>query len=181
MPNASKRGTKSTMTHKWTNWLHNPCCLGVVQRFKAGDKISRVPQMGKLATQPVPIGGVPYSSKRGTKSTVAHKWADWQHNRCQLGGPLRFKEGTKSAVAHKWANWQHNPCRLGSALRYREGAHKISNGPQVGRLATEPMPSGVPNASERGGGGVIVAQCTVCLLGGLEGGRKSAMANMWAD
>ena len=37
--NASERGTKSAMAHKWAAWLHNPCCLGVPQRFVVGESL----------------------------------------------------------------------------------------------------------------------------------------------
>ena len=67
VPNASKRGTKSEVAHKWDRWLHNPCCLGGPQRFRAGR----------------------------TKSEVAHKWAGWLHTPCRLGGPQRFRAGDR--------------------------------------------------------------------------------------
>ena len=44
VPNASKRGTQSTVAHQWAD------CLGGHQHFKVGDKIRRGPQMGRLAT-----------------------------------------------------------------------------------------------------------------------------------
>ena len=43
-------GRESEVAHKWAGWLHNPCRLGGPQRFKAGDKISSGPQMGRVAT-----------------------------------------------------------------------------------------------------------------------------------
>ena len=77
VPNASERGTKSEVAHKWARWLHNPCLLGCPQRFKAGEKISSGPQVGR----------VPNTSEQGAKSEVAHKCASWLHNPCLLGGP----------------------------------------------------------------------------------------------
>ena len=79
------------------------------QRFiddKAGDKISSGPQVGRLATSPLP-SGVPDASRRGTKSEKADKWADWRHNPCRFGGPQRITIGDK-----------------------------VKSGQQVGRLAT---------------------------------------------
>ena len=42
-PNASRRGTKSGVAHKWTAWLHNPDHLGGPQHFIEGNKISGRP------------------------------------------------------------------------------------------------------------------------------------------
>ena len=36
--NASERGTKSAVTHKWVDWLHSPCRVEGSRRFRAGDK-----------------------------------------------------------------------------------------------------------------------------------------------
>ena len=45
-----------------------------------------------------------------------------------------LERGTKSAVAHKWAQWLHNPCRLGDPRCF--GARdKIGSGPHVGPMA----------------------------------------------
>ena len=44
--------------------------------------------------------GVPNVSKRGTKSAVAHKWADSLHNSCRLRAP-NAGERAQSKVAPK--------------------------------------------------------------------------------
>ena len=49
-PNASHRGTKTAVAHKWADRLDSPCRLGGTQCFKAGDKISSCPQVGVVAT-----------------------------------------------------------------------------------------------------------------------------------
>ena len=49
VPNASERGTKSKLAHKWAGWLHKACRQGGPQRFRAGDRIRNGPQMGKVA------------------------------------------------------------------------------------------------------------------------------------
>ena len=103
--NASERGTRSQVAHNWAKSLRNPC--------RAGDNIRSGPQVGLLATQPLPSGGVPNASERGKKSKVAHKWAWWLHNPCHLEGPQRFTTGDN-----------------------------IKSGPQVGRVATSPLPPG---------------------------------------
>ena len=56
-------------------------------------------------------------------------------------GPQRLKAWVKSAVAHKWADWLHNPCHLGGPQRFGAG-DKVCSGPQVGGLATQPQPCG---------------------------------------
>ena len=50
VPNASERGTKLAVAHKWAWSLHNPCHLGGCQCFRAGKKISSGPQVGMGAT-----------------------------------------------------------------------------------------------------------------------------------
>ena len=50
VPNASEWETKSAVAHKWAHWLHNPCCVGGPQRFRAGYTIRSGPQVGSLTT-----------------------------------------------------------------------------------------------------------------------------------
>ena len=52
-----------------------------------------------------------------------------------LGVPTASQQGTKSELAHKWADWLHNPCRLGGPQRFRAD-DKDKSGPQLGGLAT---------------------------------------------
>ena len=54
----------------WAVGLHHPYHLGDPQRFKVRDKIRSGPHVGPA------IGGVPNALERGTKSEVAHMWAD---------------------------------------------------------------------------------------------------------
>ena len=126
------------------------------------DKIRCGPQVGMVATSLLPIRGsptlqsgeqnqkwptsvvsgyitpavwgVPNASERATKSEVAHKWAGWLHHPCCLGGPQRYRAGTKSKVAH---NWAHQPYCLGFI-----GRDLIRRGPQLGLVATSPLPCG---------------------------------------
>ena len=55
--------------------------------------LQRGAEAGKVATYPLPPGGVPTISDRGAEEEVAHKWATWLHNPCRLGGPHRFRAG----------------------------------------------------------------------------------------
>ena len=45
VPTTSERGAQSDVANKWAGWLHNPCPLAGPQRFRAGDRISRGPQV----------------------------------------------------------------------------------------------------------------------------------------
>ena len=65
VPTASERGAESQVAHKWASWLHNPCRLGGAHRFTARGGIKSGPQVGKVATQPVPPGGSPPVQSRG--------------------------------------------------------------------------------------------------------------------
>ena len=193
---AAERGPKSEVAHKWANWLPHPCRIGEPHRCRAGGKIRSGPQVGKLATSPLPYRGSPPLQSGGEKSEVAHKWAIWlphpcrigEPHRCRAGGKIRsgpqvgklatsplpyrgaaplqsggqnqkwptswqigyltpavsgsptaVERGAKSEVAHKWANWLPHPCRIGEPQRCRAGG-KIRSGPQVGKLATSPLP-----------------------------------------
>ena len=93
IPTASERGIKSEAPHKWAMWLPHPCRIGDPHRFRAGDKIRSGPQVGKLATSPLPFRGSPPLQCGGTKSEVAHKWAMWLPHPCRIGDPHRFRAG----------------------------------------------------------------------------------------
>ena len=201
-PPLQSRGKGSELAHKWARWLHHPCRLGGPHRFRAGSRIRGGPQVGKVATSPLPPGGSPPLQSGGAESEVAHKWARWLHHPCRLGGPHRFRageqnqrwptsgqggymtpaawgvptasqRGAESEVAHKWARWLHHPCRLGGPHRFRAGGQnqkwptsgqgayitpaawgvptapkrgdRIRIGPQVGQVATSPLPPGGPH------------------------------------
>ena len=167
IPTASERGTKSEVAHKWAKWLPHPCRIGDPHRFRAGGKIRSGPQVGKVATSPLPyrgspplhsgeknqkwptsgqngyltpaVSGIPTAVERGAKSEVAHKWAKWLPHPCRIGVPTAAERGGKSEVAHKWAKWLPHPYHIGDPHRCRAGG-KIRSGPQVGKVATSPLP-----------------------------------------
>ena len=235
IPTASQRGAESEVAHKWAKWLPHPCRIGDPHRFTTGGRIRTGPQVGKVATSPLPYRGspplqsggqnqkwptsgqsgyitpavsrIPTASERGAESEVAHKWAKWLPHPCRIGDTHRFRAGgkirngpqvgematsplpyrgspplqslgAKSQVAHKWAKWLPHPCRIGDPHRFG-AAGRIRIGPQVGEMATSPLPyrgspplqsggqnqkwptsgqsgyltpaiSGIPTASERG-------------------------------
>ena len=59
VPDALKRGTKSEVAQVCAGWLHGPCRLVGPRCIRAGDKIRTGPQVGPLATEPLPLGGSP--------------------------------------------------------------------------------------------------------------------------
>ena len=59
IPTAAERGAKSEVAHKWAKWLPHPCRIGDPQRCRAGGKIRSGPQVGKVATSPLPYWGSP--------------------------------------------------------------------------------------------------------------------------
>ena len=178
IPTASERGAESEVAHKWAKWLPHPCCIGDPHRFRAGGKIRSGPQVGEMATSPLPYQGSPRLKSGGQNQ----KWATSGRNGYLTPAvsriPTASERGAQSEVAHKWAKWLPHPCRIGDPHRLRAGG-KIRSGPQVGEMATSPVPyqgspplqsggqnqkwptsgqsgyltravSGIPTASERG-------------------------------
>ena len=245
-PSTAERGAKSEVAHKWANWLPHPCRIGEPHRCRAGGKIRSGPQVGKLATSPLPyrgapplqsggqnqkwptsgqigyltsaVSGSPTASERGAKSEVAHKWANWLPHPCRIGDPHRCRaggkirngpqvgklatsplpfwgspttaeRGAKSEVAHKWANWLPHPCRIGEPHRCRAGG-KIRSGPQVGKMATSPLPyRGAPPLQSGGQNqkwptSGQIGYLTPAVSGSptaAERGAKSEVAHKWAN
>ena len=160
-PPPPERGAKSEVAHKWAKWLPHPCRIGEPHRFRAGGKIRSGPQVGKLATSPLPYRGAPPPPKRGAKSEVAHLWAKWLPHPCRIGEPHRHQSGGQN---QKWPTSGQigylTRAVSGSPTATRAGG-KIRSGPQVGKLATSPVPyRGAPPPPERG--------------------AKSEVAHLWA-
>ena len=53
------------MANKWARWLHNPYGLGGLHRFRAEGRIRGGSQVGKVATEPLPLGGSPPLQREG--------------------------------------------------------------------------------------------------------------------
>ena len=138
-PTASERGAKSEVAHKWANWLPHPCRIGDPHRFRVGGKIRSGPQVGKLATSPLPYRGAPPLQSGGQNQKWPTSGRNGYLTPAVLGSPTASKRGAKSEVAHKWAKWLPHPCRIGEPHRFRAGG-KIRSAPQVGKLATSPLP-----------------------------------------
>ena len=215
-PTAAERGAKSEVAHKWANRLPHPCRIGEPHRCRAGGKIRGGPEVGEMATSPLPYRGAPpmqsggqnqkwptsgqigyltpavsaspTASERGAKSEVAHKWAKWLPPPAISGSPTASKRGAKSEVAHKWANWLPHPRRIGEPHRCRAGG-KIRGGPQVGELATSPLPyRGAPPLQSGGQNQKWptigqISYLTPAVSGSptaAERGAKSEVAHKWA-
>ena len=168
---------------KWpTNGQHGyltPAVSGIPTASERGGKVRSGPQVGKVATSPLPYRGIPTASERGAKSEVAHKWAKWLPHPCRIGGSPPLQSGGQS---QKWPTSGQSGCLTpavsGDPHRFRAGG-KMRSGPQVGKVATSPLPyrgsgplqsggenekwptsgqsgyltpavSGIPTASERG-------------------------------
>ena len=160
IPTALERGAKSEVAHKWAKWLPHPCRIGDPHRFRAGGKIRSGPQVGKVATAPLPYRGSPPLQSGGQNQKWPTSGQSGYLTPAVSGIPTASERGAKSEVAHKWAKWLPHPCRIGDPHRFRAGG-KIRSGPQVGKMATStPAVSGIPTASERG--------------------AKSEVAHLWA-
>ena len=139
IPSASERGAKSEVAHKWANWLPHPCRIGEPHRCRVGGKIRSGPQVGKLATSPLPHRGAPPLQSGGQNQKWPTSGQTGYLTPAVSGIPSAAERGAKSEVAHKWAKWLPQPCHIGDPLRFRAG-DKIRSGPQVGKLATSPLP-----------------------------------------
>ena len=120
-------------------WLHHPCLL-------------RGPELGGLATQPLPPWGSP---ERGDKIRSGYitpafsggrNWAEWLHNPCLLWGPQKWGLNQKRL---------HNPYRLTSAQsgdtsKLVHGQFHIGDGPQRHHLWGEETQKGKEGNKNRG-------------------------------
>ena len=172
------------MAHKWAKWLFHPCRLGDPHRFRAGGKIRSGPQVGKVATSPLPSRGSPLLQsgvviKSGPQvGKVATSAVSGIPTAAERGGNQKWPRSGQSGYI----------CRLGDPRRFRAGA-KNRSGPLVGKVATSPLPSrgspplqsGVKNQKwpTTGQSGYI----TPAVLGiptASEQGAKSEVAHKWA-
>ena len=138
-PTAAERGAKSEVAHKWAKWLPHPCCIGEPHRCRAGGRIRSGPQVGEVATSPLPYRGAPPLQSGGQNQKWPTSGQSGYLTPAVSGSPTAAERGAKSEVAHKWAKWLPHPCRIGEPHRCRAGG-KIRSGPQVGEVATSPLP-----------------------------------------
>ena len=150
VPTGSEQRAESEVAHKWARWLHNPCRLGGPHRFRAGGRIRSDPQVGKVATSPLPPGGSPPLQSGGQNQKWPTNGQGGYITPAAWGVPTASERGAESEVTHKWARWLHNPCRLGGPHRFRAGG-RIRSGPEVGKVATSPLPPGGSPLLQSGG------------------------------
>ena len=105
-------------------------------RFKAGGKIRSGPQVGKVATSPLPYRGSPPLQSGGQNQKWPTSGQIGYLTPAVSGIPTASERGVESEVAHLWANWLPHPCRIGDPLCFRAGG-RIRSGPQVGKVATQ--------------------------------------------
>ena len=165
------------MAHKWAEMLHQPCILGDSQTKE--DQIRIGPQAGGNATSPLrspqspnkggqnqnwptngrkcyitpAFSGIP--KQRGTKSELAHKWAEIVHHPCILGDSQT--KGDKIRIGPQVGGNATSPMRSrGSPNKARQN----QNWPTSGRKCyVTPAFSGIPK----------------------QRGIKSKLAHKWAE
>ena len=151
---------KSEVAHKWAKWLPHPCRLGDPHRFRAGGKIRSVPQVGKMATSPLPYRGSPPLQSGGQNQ----KW------------PTSGQNGYLT------------PAVSGIPTASEQGG-KIRSGPKVGKVATSPLPSrGSPPLQSGGqnqkwptsGQNGYLTPAASGIPTASERGAKSEVAHKWA-
>ena len=141
IPAASERGANSEVAHKWARWLPHPCRIGDPRRFRAGSKIRSGPQVGKLATSPLPyrgspplqsggqnqkwptsgqigyltpaVSGIPAAGERGAGQKWPTSGQTGYLTPATSGIPAASKRGAKSEMSKKRAEMQRHPCIVG--------------------------------------------------------------------
>ena len=112
--------------------------------------------MGKMATSPLPSRGSPPLQSGGQNQKWPTSGQRGYVTPAVSGIPTVAERRGESKVAHKWAKWLGHPGRLVDPHRFRAGG-KIRSGPQVGKMATSPLPSRGSPPLQSGGGGWITS------------------------
>ena len=108
--------------------------------IRAGGKIRTGPQVGKVATSPLPSRGSLPLHGGGQNQKWPTCGQSGYVTPAVSGIPTASQRGAKSEMAHKWAKWLRHPCRLGDPHCFRAGG-KIRKGKLMGKVATSPLPS----------------------------------------
>ena len=136
-PQCSAAGQNET----WPGYGHSgyliPAVSGVPNALH-GDKIRNGPHVGTVATSPVPSRGSPMLCT-GTKSEMAHRWAQWLPNPCRLGGPQCSAPGQNQ----KWPTCGHSGYLTRAVSGVPNALHEdiIRNGEHARKVTTKPLPS----------------------------------------
>ena len=162
VPNASERGTRSSVPHNGADWLHQACRMEGPQRFRARHKIGNGPNVGGMATSPQPYGGS-QTLQSGEQDQTCPAWG-----RTGYTTPALWGGG-------------------GATLQNGEQDHKCSICGRIGYIT--PAVWGVPNTSEREPDQTCptwgrIGYITLALWGvpnASQRGTRSQVLNMWAD
>ena len=147
-PPLQSGGTKSEVAHKWAKWLPHPCRIGDPHRCRAGGQNRKWPTSGQNGDLTPAVSGIPTAAERGDKIRSGPQVGKMATSPLPYwGSPPLQSGGTKSEVAHKRAKWLPHPCRLGDPHRIRAGGQnqKWPTCGQNGYLT--PAVSGIPTAS----------------------------------
>ena len=128
-----------------------PAVGGFPTASERGDRIRSGPQVGKVATSPLPLGGSPPLQSGGTESEVAHRWAWWLHHPCRLRGPHRFRAGGQDQNWPTSGQGGYITRAAWGVPAASERGDRIRSGPQVGKVATSPLPPGGSPSLQSGG------------------------------
>ena len=126
IPTAAERGAKSEVAHKWAKWLHHPCRLGDPHRFRAGRKIRSGPQVGTVATSPLPSRGSPPLQRGGQNQKWPACGQSGYVTPAVSGIRTASERAEKSEVAHLWGKWLRHPCRLGDPHPCKAGGDVVA-------------------------------------------------------
>ena len=89
--------------HKGAGWLHHPCRLGGTHRFRAGGRITDDPQVGRVATSPLPFGGPPPLQSVGHNQRWPTSGPGGYITPAAWGVPMTLEREMNPQVNHKWA------------------------------------------------------------------------------
>ena len=135
--------------------------------------------MGRIATSPVPSWGSP---NKGTKSKVAHKWAELLHHPCVLGGPQTRGQ------SERWPTSGQNCYSTPAFSGVPKQGDKVKGGPQVRGQSRKcyitPAFLGVPKQGDKVKGGPQVGGSATSSLpswGSPNKGTKSKVAHKWPE
>ena len=113
IPAASERGAISEVAHEWAKWLPHPSRIGDPRRYRAGGQIRNGPQVGKLATSPLPYRASPPLQSGGQNQKWPTSGQIGYLTPAASGIPAALKRGAKSEMSKKRAEIQRHPCIVG--------------------------------------------------------------------
>ena len=114
------QGAKSEVAHKWAKWLPHPCRIGDPHRFRAGGKIRSGPQVGKVATSPLPYRGSPPLQSGGQNQKWPTSGQNGYLTPAVSGIPTASERGEGVIFSPKTPQMyvQNDQCDEGIILRY---------------------------------------------------------------